>query len=137
MKNRDIYEEIIRQIEPGMERAVLRVVSMHVGAENAISREQLADAVAQLGFGLGLSTTTLDRKIRMTIAVLRKRGILICASSGESGYYIARDQDEYEAFAEKEYRSRIIDMSKTLQAMDQAAEQRFGKRPPAGQEALF
>jgi len=137
MKNRDVYEEIIRQTEPGMERAVLRVVSMHVGAENAISREQLAGAVTHLGFGRNANQVTFDRKLRMAISSLRKLGVLICSSSGDHGYYIARDQEEYETFAAAEYRSKISDMATTLRAMDQAAEQRFGKRPPAGQEALF
>lgn len=137
MKNRDVYDSIIQQMEPGTERAVLRVISMHAGQENAISREELARALNQLGFGLEAAAMTFDRKIRYAISSLRKAGVLICSSSGDHGYYIARDQDEYEAFAAAEYRAKISDMATTLSAMDKAAEKQFGKRPPAGQPQLL
>jgi hypothetical protein len=137
MNNKDRYHQMIEQMEPGLKRSVLRVISQRQGQEQAISRENLAKAVASSGFGKGMMLDTFDRKIRNTIAELRKDGALICSSSGGYGYFMARNQDEYEAFAAAEYRSKIKDMSVTLQAMDQAAERLFGKKNPANQEPLF
>jgi hypothetical protein len=132
-----MYEDVIREMEPGLKRAVLRVMSMHQGPENAIGRVELAAAVNLHGFGRGLGAATFDRNLRSAIQQLRKEGNLICSSSGEGGYYLARDMAEYEEFATGEYRAKIVDMSETLRAMDTAAEKRFGKTAPAGQMRLL
>jgi hypothetical protein len=137
MNHNDRYHRMIEQMEPGLKRSVLRVISQRRGRENAINRENLAKAMESAGFGKGLTLSTFDRKIRNTITDLRKEGALICSSSGEAGYFMARSQEEYDTFAATEYRSKIKDMAATLQAMDQAAEQLFGKRNPSGQKPLF
>jgi hypothetical protein len=71
------------------------------------------------------------------VAELRKLGHLVCSSSGDGGYYLARDLGEYNEFSQVEYRSKIIDMAETLRAMDQAAGKRFGGDVPAEQPSLI
>jgi hypothetical protein len=131
------YEEEIRQMETGVVRAVLRVLSNHIGKENTIRRLDLAEDLHRMGFGSDLVPLTFDRHMRAAIAELRKDGHLICSSSGDGGYYLARDRMEYDDFAQVEYRSKITDMAETLHAMDQAAARRFGGDTPAEQPNLL
>jgi hypothetical protein len=130
-------DEIIGQMDPGLKRATLRVLSQHLGSENTIGRDALAANLHMLGFGRELTPATFDRKVRATIAQLRKEGHLICSSSGEGGYYLARTRGEYDEFSSGEYRAKIVDMSETLRAMDVAADRQFGKFIPGGQGSLF
>jgi hypothetical protein len=131
------YEEVIQSLEPGLVRATLRVLSYHVGKENSIKRLDLAMSLRQMGFGNLIELSTFDRHMRMAIAELRKDENLVCSSSGEGGYYLAKDRAEYDEFSQVEYRSKIIDMSSTLQAMDQGAARRFGSDTPAEQPSLL
>lgn len=137
MKNRTEYEEVIQTMEPGLVRATLRALSFHIGKENTIKRLDLAEDLRRMGFGSDLVPLTFDRHMRAAIAELRKDGHLVCSSSGDGGYYLARDRAEYNEFAQVEYRSKITDMAETLRAMDQAAARRFGWDVPAEQESLF
>lgn len=132
-----MYEDVIQAMSPGLSRAVLRVISMHAGQEHPVRREDLVKALRNLGFGAGMNDNTFDRKIRQEINALRKSGVLICASSGEAGYYVARTREEYDHFAEAEFRSKLADMSFTLAEMDRAADRQFGKQARAGQLAAF
>ena len=138
MSNRSKYDEMIQEMDPGMERATLRVMSQHEGADHMISRVGLVEALSLLGFGKDLEPVTFDRKCRIAISALRKAGHLICSSSGGlGGYYMASSREEYEDFAAAEYRSKIGDMAATLAAMDSAAARVFGRQAPAGQERLI
>lgn len=126
MATRD-YDEIIEGMDAGLERATLRVLSMRIGAEQTISKDELMFDLNRMGFGTRVKASTFERQVRMCIVSLRKAGHLICASSGDGGYYMARTRAEYESFAEQEYRSKVIDMSETLHAMDAAARTQFGE----------
>ncbi len=114
------YEMLIDEMPAGLDRALLRIISMHQGLDQAIGKPALLADLGRMGFGVN------ERQVRRTIQELRKAGHLICSSSGEGGYYLAASLDEYATFAEAEYRSKIVDMSKTLAAMDQAAQKEFG-----------
>jgi len=118
---RKVYEEEILDMPPGLERAVLRIVQGFVGEPNAIEKPQLLKSLHSLGFGKGIKPATFERQVRRAIVTLRKSGILLCASSGEGGYYIARDRNEYDAFVQVEYLNKIKDMSETVAAMDRGA----------------
>lgn len=132
------YEEEVQALDPGLVRAVLSVLRFHAGKANAISKPNLLADLRRLGFTGGLTYATAERQVRAAIQELRKAGHLVCSSSGDGGYYLAADWAEYEEFAQVEYRSKIIDMSETLRAMDAAAAEKLGRRPnPKGQEALF
>lgn len=138
MSNRSKYDELIQDMDQGLERATLRVLSFHVGADQMISRVDLVEAISRFGFGRDLEPVTFDRKCRIAISALRKAGHLICSSSGGvGGYYLASSREEYEDFAAAEYRSKIGDMAATLAAMDSAAARAFGRQAPAGQDRLI
>lgn len=132
------YEEEVKNLEPGLVRAALSVLRFHVGKEKAIDKPDLVDALRKTGWGNEMTYATFERKVRASVAELRKMGHLVCSSSGEGGYYLASSWPEFEEFAESEYRSKIIDMSETLRAMEDAAPKKLGRRPnPKGQGALF
>lgn len=127
-------DKIINEMDPGLGRAILRVLNGHTGKQMAIGRWEMVDDLGRLGFGNGLRPATIERQMRSGITNLRKFGHLICSSSGDGGYYLAADLKEYEEFSEQEYRSKIIDMSQTLNAMDSSAKSQFGK---GYQQGLF
>jgi hypothetical protein len=131
------YDEIIGAMESGLTRATLRILSFHVGKGNTIHRADMVDELEKLGFGTLLQRITFDRHVRAAIAELRKRGELVCSSSGDGGYYLAQERAEYDEFSQVEYRAKIIDMSQTLLAMDQGAARRFGSDTPAEQLGLL
>lgn len=133
----NFYDEEIQQMEPGLVRAALRILSFHIGKENTIKRSDLVEDLRIMGFGNNLMPITFDRHMRAAVAELRKQGALVCSSSGDGGYYLARDRFEYDEFSQVEYRSKIIDMAETLRAMDQAAAKRFGGDVPVEQPRLI
>jgi hypothetical protein len=56
-----------------------------------------------------------DRAIRDAITELRKRGHPVCSETGKAGYWYSRDSVEVII---ADYRSRIIDMSETVRALE-------------------
>lgn len=141
MKPRDYYESLIAGMPVGAERAVLRALSFHVGLADAISKDDLLDACRETG-----TPFSNERQLRLTIVKLRKAGIPVCASSGESGYYLAATLEEYREFRGREYVKKIIDMRETVTAMDGSIASMFPneyqeyqreKAARAGQPALL
>lgn len=136
MKNQ-IYDEVINREDAELQKALMQLIYFHIGHERAISRDELADQLVARDFDADHVQGTFDRKIRKAILALRRQGHLICSSSGDGGYFVAKDAVEYQKFANAEYRAKIADMSDTLRAMDLAAEKRWGKAAPAGQMGLL
>jgi hypothetical protein len=124
-------------VDPKLVEEVLDVVSTHVGPEKAISRACLVSLPRLAKYRTGMTRGTFDRKIRAAIRILRNQEHLICSSSGDGGYYMARNWAEYDAFAAHEYRSKIGDMRMTLTAMDRGAKKKFGPRPVENQPELL
>lgn len=125
----DDYGLLLKTMPPGLDRAVLRVLSQRVGREQTISRGQLVTTVGRLGFGAH------ERQIRVVIKELRRQGHLICSAAGDKGgYWMAADRKEFEAFGHQEFEAKISDMSETWRAMQKAADQKFGT---SVQERLF
>ena len=114
------YEAELKSMPPGLDRAVLRVVSGYQAAA-PISRGELVINVTRLGFPAS------ERQVRETIKQLRRQGHLICSTPGnDGGYYLARSLAEYRDFRDAEFAAKIHDMSETLRAMDSAARDQFG-----------
>lgn len=112
------YEQLMESLSPGLERAILRVLTYHVGRENRIGRRELVLKVHELGFSQG------DRCIRETIALLRKQKFMICSQvDGGGGYWLAKDRDEYAAFRAVELAAKRDDLNNTLRAMDAGADE--------------
>jgi len=87
-------------------RLILRVLNDHRSEENRISRRDLKLQVSDL-----LGAAVGDRKLRDIMMTLRfddPRGAWICGSF-KSGYYLARDEDELNAFLRSdEHRARTL-----------------------------
>ncbi len=120
MNTRAYYESLIAEMPFGAERIVLRVLSFRVGLANAIQKADLIAECARAGV-----IFKAERQVRKTIVDLRKRGIPICSSSGESGYYLAANLAEYQEFAGREYLSKIADMRETVKAMNDSVRSMF------------
>jgi hypothetical protein len=117
---KEYYEHLLSSMPMGAERSVLRVLASHIGLANSIIKPDLIDACEMLG-----SRFSDERQLRVTIVKLRKIGIPICASCGESGYFLAESLAEYQEFRGREYIKKIIDMRETVGAMDGSIKQMF------------
>ena len=116
----------------GLDRALLRTLSFHVGRERAILRSDLLQAISLLGFNVS------ERAMRAQISQLRKAGHLICSAPGENGgYYLPATPEEFDEFVQQEYRAKIVDMQETLSAMQKSAERTWGRYSPSRQLSLF
>jgi len=121
------YQDILKSMPAGLDKAVLRVLTVHVGRANAIGRNVLTTQVAMYG------SKTDERQVREQIKQLRRAGHLICSAAGEDGgYYMASSKQEFEEFDHSEFEAKIKDMAETRSAMRKAAERQFGT-----QGALF
>ena len=121
MKKRNVYEQEIAELPPGLERAILRVLSFHRGRSKAIGRMALVAEVKRHGI------QTTERQARECIKRLRRAGHLICSAPGEDGgYYLAETLAEYDDFRRTEFAAKIKDMSETMREMDAAARREFG-----------
>jgi hypothetical protein len=120
MRPRDRYDRLIASMPASAERVVLRVLSYHIGLERAIQKPNLITECAKGG-----CVYSNERQLRLTIVALRKAGVPVCASSGESGYYLAGSLAEYQEFRGREYVKKILDMRETVAAMDAAVREMF------------
>jgi DNA-binding transcriptional regulator PaaX len=126
-ETRSIYRVLIDAMPAGLERSILRTLSYHPGRERAISRTDLVQAVASLGFDVN------ERVVREAIKGLRRAGHLIGSAAGESGgYYVCVSLEEYEDFDRQEFEAKISDMSLTRAAMKRAAREQFGEGTQMG-----
>jgi hypothetical protein len=141
MKPREYYESLLSSMPMGAERIVLRVLSFHIGLKCAIQKPDLISESAKHG-----AHFSNERQVRLTIVDLRKQGVPVCASSGESGYYLAGTLEEYKEFRGREYVKKIVDMRETVTAMDDHVKQMFpgeyeahlkAKAEAAGQPSLI
>lgn len=115
------YDQIIKDMPPGLDRAVLRVLSSRRGRVNAIKRDDIIKEVKRL------NVHPHERQVREVIKQLRLDGHVICsAASGDGGYYMAATLFEFQEFAEREFWAKITDMRETVQIMESAAAEQFG-----------
>lgn len=120
-EKRSMYETELAAMPPGLDRAILRVLSQRIGRHKAIGRYDLVEACRHLGY------PSTERQVREMVKQLRRKGHLICSAAGEDGgYYLAGSKAEYDEFRQIEFAGKINDMAETMKAMDQAAAQRFG-----------
>ena len=84
---------------------------IYASKENPMDRKHIAE-ISQVP----------ERKIRLIIKGLRKKGVRVVSySENRGGYWIAKTEEEYKRFR-AEYMSRINDMLETVKAMDEAVE---------------
>jgi hypothetical protein len=107
--------DYIGQMPAGLDRAILRILSFHEGAENAVSRFTLLMECAAHGF------PESDRQVRACINMLRKNGHPICSMGGENGgYYLATTRQELDDYIQREPQARINDFAEQIKAMRNA-----------------
>jgi hypothetical protein len=127
-KKRNDLEEEIANMPVGLDRSLLRVLSYHVGRENAIGRFDLLAKVKHMGI-----VNTTERQLRLAIHELRRAGHLICSAPGsKGGYYMAATLKEFDEFDQTEIRARITDLSETGAAMRRSAAAQFGQGTQLG-----
>jgi hypothetical protein len=128
---RAFYDELIRQMPAGLERAMLRVLSAHIGKAEAVAKPDLLANLERLGFAVH------ERQARQAIEDLRNAGHLIGSSSGDGGYYICLTMAEYQDYRREEY-SRAEKILARLKAQDERARAVFhGVPSEARQAGLF
>jgi len=112
----------------GLDRAVLRILSYHLGREHAISGLELCHA---------LGIYQIDgRQLHEQIKQLRRSGHLVGSASGENGgYYLIATPEEFQEFISSAFQARIDDLRQTVTAMTKSASQRWG--PDSIQLKLF
>jgi DNA-binding transcriptional regulator PaaX len=116
-----IYEQKVREMPVGLNRAALQVLSFHIGRARTIGRADLVEALRGCGFDVQ------ERLVRRAIHDLRRAGHLVCSAPGESGgYYLAATLDEFREFCDRELHPKAIDMLETESKMKEAARQQFG-----------
>lgn len=129
MKNSFDLQATIEALPPGLDRALLRILSFHKGRSCAINRFDLVGQLKQHGFEVN------ERAMRAQINVLRKDGHLIGAAAGEGGgYYLIISREEFEEFIQSEFKAKINDMAETVRALERQADAVFGQ---AYQPSLF
>jgi len=116
------YQKMIAEMPAGLDRALLRVLSFHVGHQNAIGQNALVRMLQLEG------SFVQERQARQCIHDLRRQGHLICSAPGESGgYYLAASLAEFIEFCDQELHLKALDMLETESAMRAAARQQFGE----------
>ena len=112
------------EIPPGLSTHVARLLSSHIGRNQAILGDELTRRLQS-------QYPRLDQRVvREAIHQLRRDGMLICAAPGASGgYYVASSWSELEEFASRELRSRAMDLLETEKRLLRSAERQFGPQP--------
>jgi hypothetical protein len=112
----------------GLDDAILKILEKRIGEENAIKKQGLLEILGLVGFS-GIE----ERLVRLSIASMRKKGILI-GSSNTFGYFMCGSRADYEKVRNNEFMSRVIDILETVRIMDRASREKFGE---GYQVALF
>ena len=117
-------EDVLTNLPPGLDSALLSILRFHIGRENAIPRSYLLEEIRRTGWAIGFS----DRAMRAQINLLRKDGHLICSAGGRGGgYYLARNWSELEDYIGQELRPRAMDLLEQEKALKVGAKREWGE----------
>lgn len=123
-------QAVIDNMPAGLDRALLRILSVRVGREAAISRPNLLASLKALGFEVH------ERAARAMINQLRKEGHLICSTGGsEGGYWLAESWEELGEFLQHEVLPRAMDLLEQERVLRKSGERLWG--PESKQGKLF
>jgi hypothetical protein len=115
-------EGYIQSLDPGLERAVSRVLQHRIGRDQAINGKLLLKTVRYVNRHVN------DRSIRLVINLLRKRGVPVCSTGGvDGGYWIAASAVELDEFIKHELVSRISDLQEQCNALRKTQRQLWGE----------
>ena len=124
MSTTRFYEDLVKTMPPGLDRAIVQVLKFHIGKDNAIKKVALLKGLANLGY------KPHERQVRDVIADMRLKGWMIGSLSAE-GYYFCSTRAEYDEFR-AELEARRAALAATLYALDAAARQRWGEGVQVG-----
>ena len=113
------YQTIIDDMPLGLDKAILRALSYHIGKESAIERNNLLLTIREIPLS-GFDSVE-DRQIRKSIETLRRKGARICNEVKGDGYFIAANEQEYQEFRLK-YTAYARSIFITAKAMDECRE---------------
>lgn len=121
------YFEHLKDERPyGLEDAIVKILQRRKGIDQAIKKRELLEVLALVGFRVE------ERQARLSIAILRKRGMLI--GSLTDGYFMCSNLSEYHRFRSEKMMSVVRDLLETVRILDAAAREEFGD---AEQNSLF
>lgn len=108
------YEHIKASVPNNLHLNIKAVLVYHVGAENAVSKEELSDKL----FGVHSSTT--DRQIRDAIAeMVIEDDEPIVTNTGRGGYYYAGTPEEIDANI-ADLQDRINQLERRIESLRRA-----------------
>ena len=109
----DFIPDIERaKLSPELHQAILKILSAHIGAKSAIGGKDLLTILRRSGHPID------QRRMRLAISTLRRRGNLICSAPGiHGGYYLPQNEREFTDFLNTEYLAKICDMQETVNTM--------------------
>ena len=118
-------QHMIDELPPGLERAILRVLSFHIGRAKAISRQDLIGELLNHGFDYRKE----DRPVRLAINQMRKQGHPICSTGGiGGGYFLAVDWAELNEYLQAEIHARAMDLLEQEKAMRDGGSRLWGSQ---------
>lgn len=117
MDAKKYLREKVRALPEDIEPAVGRILKKHSGQALAIDRHDLLGAVM-----MDTGGACDDRQMRRAIQNLRLKGWRICNTIDGSGYFLAANEEEYQAFR-AQYGAYAATIWRVLKAMDD-------QRPP-------
>ena len=128
-----IYEDIKARTPENIHLDIKAILAFHVGAENAVSKEELSDKL----FGTHSSTT--DRQIRDAIAeMVTEDDEPIVTNTRRGGYYYAGTPEEIDQNI-ADLQDRINQLQKRIEGLRRARVKRFraGYKAMTAQGRLF
>lgn len=103
---------LLATIPEVVDRAIILILSRHVGRDRSLPRQELLDQVKDNGYKIN------DRSLRLAINRIRKSGVPICSTGGQSGgYWTAAGWQELNEYLDNEVRSRITDLKDQEKAL--------------------
>jgi len=136
------YQDIIDEMEPGLDRCILSILDKRKGIEKAVKKGELTALTRQMGFHI-----KDERQLRIAISRLRKEGVNVTDENGKEkhitvligslskvGYFMISNRAEWEEVKNNEFLSRIKDMNETIRIMESNVRATFGD---AWQEGLI
>lgn len=117
------YEQEIKELPPGLTRAVGRILEHCVGRANACPLERLVELSNQHP----AVTRADERQVRAAVEELRKGGMDIINLMDGAGYFVPAktEKDLYIRFRQS-YTSRAKRIFEAVTAMDATARRKFG-----------
>ena len=131
-----VYNHLLLQVTPGLERRIMQIMIDHIGQENRIKREDLVRRAIYGDGSFARITDSDDRKLRAAIADLQGQGYPILSDSGEGGRWLAKPEEIVGYVAELESRREALaEKIRALRRADKLAW--VAQEKPPAQGRLF